>query len=241
MAKSKAEGTQSSRRARPPSGRVAGTRRPKLKNKVYLAELDRLQLELSKLQEWVKARGLKVVVIFEGRDAAGKGGVDQDDHAGPQPAHRPRRRAARPDRARADAVVLPALRGAPAGRRRDRAPRPQLVQPRRRRARDGLRDAGGGRGVLPLLPGVRADARALRDHPRQVLVLRQRRGAGAPVPGPHRRPDQALEALADGPRCPGRAGSSTRWPRTRCSGTRTSSRRRGTWSAATTRGGPGST
>ncbi len=48
--------------------------RPKLKNKAYLAELDRLQLELSKLQEWVKARGLKVVVIFEGRDAAGKGG-----------------------------------------------------------------------------------------------------------------------------------------------------------------------
>ena len=48
--------------------------RPKLKNKVYLAELDRLQLELSKLQEWVKARGLKVVVAFEGRDAAGKGG-----------------------------------------------------------------------------------------------------------------------------------------------------------------------
>jgi polyphosphate kinase 2 len=48
--------------------------RPKFKNKVYLAELDRLQLELSKLQEWVKARGLKVVVIFEGRDAAGKGG-----------------------------------------------------------------------------------------------------------------------------------------------------------------------
>jgi polyphosphate kinase 2 len=48
--------------------------RPKLQNKVYLAELDRLQLELSKLQEWVKARGLKVVVIFEGRDAAGKGG-----------------------------------------------------------------------------------------------------------------------------------------------------------------------
>ena len=48
--------------------------KPKLKSKVYLAELDRLQLELSKLQEWVKARGLKVVVIFEGRDAAGKGG-----------------------------------------------------------------------------------------------------------------------------------------------------------------------
>jgi polyphosphate kinase len=56
-----------------PSGDGPAARR-KLKNKVYLAELDRLQLELSKLQEWVKARGLKVVVIFEGRDAAGKGG-----------------------------------------------------------------------------------------------------------------------------------------------------------------------
>jgi polyphosphate kinase 2 len=41
----------------------------------YYEELPRLQLELSKLQEWVRAKGLKVVVIFEGRDAAGKGGA----------------------------------------------------------------------------------------------------------------------------------------------------------------------
>ena len=41
----------------------------------YKKELSRLQIELVKLQEWVKHRGLKVVVIFEGRDAAGKGGV----------------------------------------------------------------------------------------------------------------------------------------------------------------------
>ena len=47
----------------------------KLKNKVYLRELRKLQVELVKLQEWVKAKGLKVVVIFEGRDAAGKGGT----------------------------------------------------------------------------------------------------------------------------------------------------------------------
>ncbi len=46
----------------------------KLRNKEYLAELGRLQIELVKLQEWVKSRGLKVVGIFEGRDAAGKGG-----------------------------------------------------------------------------------------------------------------------------------------------------------------------
>lgn len=46
-----------------------------MSGKRYLEELARLQLELSKLQEWVKARSLKVVVIFEGRDAAGKGGA----------------------------------------------------------------------------------------------------------------------------------------------------------------------
>ena len=47
----------------------------KLKSAYYEKELLRLQVELVKLQEWVKAEGLKVVVIFEGRDAAGKGGV----------------------------------------------------------------------------------------------------------------------------------------------------------------------
>jgi polyphosphate kinase 2 len=47
----------------------------KINNKDYEKELFRLQVELVKLQEWVKLKGLKVVVIFEGRDAAGKGGV----------------------------------------------------------------------------------------------------------------------------------------------------------------------
>ncbi|AFY69029.1 polyphosphate kinase 2 [Thalassoporum mexicanum PCC 7367] len=50
-------------------------RRPKIKNKVYKKKLAELQIELVKLQEWVKAKGLKVVVLFEGRDAAGKGGA----------------------------------------------------------------------------------------------------------------------------------------------------------------------
>ena len=47
----------------------------KINNEVYEGELARLQIELVKLQEWIKARGLRVVVVFEGRDAAGKGGV----------------------------------------------------------------------------------------------------------------------------------------------------------------------
>ncbi len=47
----------------------------KIKNKEYEKELADLQIELVKLQEWIKEKGLKVVCIFEGRDAAGKGGV----------------------------------------------------------------------------------------------------------------------------------------------------------------------
>ena len=47
----------------------------KLDKKFYEKELARLQIELVKLQEWIKHEGLRVVVIFEGRDAAGKGGV----------------------------------------------------------------------------------------------------------------------------------------------------------------------
>jgi polyphosphate kinase 2 len=47
----------------------------KLKRNAYEKELARLQVELVKLQEWIRHKGLKVVVLFEGRDAAGKGGV----------------------------------------------------------------------------------------------------------------------------------------------------------------------
>jgi len=47
----------------------------KMGQKAYERELARLQIELVKLQEWVKHSGLKVVVLFEGRDAAGKGGT----------------------------------------------------------------------------------------------------------------------------------------------------------------------
>ena len=47
----------------------------KLKNKAYEKELAKLHVELVKLQEWVKFKGLKVCIVFEGRDGAGKGGT----------------------------------------------------------------------------------------------------------------------------------------------------------------------
>ena len=51
-------------------------RRPeKLRRVVYVRELRRLSIELAKMQEWIRHVGMKVVIIFEGRDAAGKGGA----------------------------------------------------------------------------------------------------------------------------------------------------------------------
>jgi polyphosphate kinase 2 len=47
----------------------------RLKRKEYEKELRRLQAELCKLQDWVKYKGLRVIIVFEGRDAAGKGGT----------------------------------------------------------------------------------------------------------------------------------------------------------------------
>ncbi len=48
---------------------------PKIPNKLYETELTKLQAELVKLQEWIKHKDLKAVVLFEGRDTAGKGGI----------------------------------------------------------------------------------------------------------------------------------------------------------------------
>jgi polyphosphate kinase 2 len=55
--------------------RTEAVPREKLKRKVYDEELERLHVELVKLQEWTKHKGLKVCIVFEGRDTAGKGGT----------------------------------------------------------------------------------------------------------------------------------------------------------------------
>ena len=47
----------------------------KLKRKAYEKELHKLQVDLCNLQEWVKAKGARIIIVFEGRDAAGKGGT----------------------------------------------------------------------------------------------------------------------------------------------------------------------
>jgi hypothetical protein len=61
-----------------PEGDYRQQSRKKLDAKFYESELAHLNVELVKLLEWIKARGLKVVVLFEGRDAAGKTSCPQD-------------------------------------------------------------------------------------------------------------------------------------------------------------------
>ena len=50
-------------------------KQPKISNEAYEAEIFRLQTELVKLQEWTRQTAARILVIFEGRDAAGKGGA----------------------------------------------------------------------------------------------------------------------------------------------------------------------
>jgi polyphosphate kinase 2 len=61
--------------AKADSSKTAPAAQEKLSNKDYARELKKLHVELVKLQEWVKAKGLKVCILFEGRDGAGKGGT----------------------------------------------------------------------------------------------------------------------------------------------------------------------
>ncbi len=73
-----------------------------------------LQIELLKLQNWVKDTGQRLVILFEGRDAAGKGGTIKRFHRAPQSPRGPGGGPGEAERARARRVVLPALHRPPA-------------------------------------------------------------------------------------------------------------------------------
>ena len=137
----------------------------------YVAELTRLQLELLKLQEWVRIQGLKLVVLFERRDAAGKGGVIRRISDALNPRYCRTVALATPTEKERGRMVFPALCRRAARCRRDRAVRPQLVQPRRRRARHGLLHRRGISGISACLPAFRGDADPLRHSPRQILAF----------------------------------------------------------------------
>jgi polyphosphate kinase 2 (PPK2 family) len=86
----------------------------KLSSKIYDAELKKLHVELVKLQEWVVHTGQKIVILFEGRDTAGKGGTIKAHYRTRQSAHLPRHCLAGPERSGEKPDVHSALPAAPA-------------------------------------------------------------------------------------------------------------------------------
>ena len=194
----------------------------------YEQELRRLHVELVKFQEWIRHRGLKVVVFSRAATRPARAARSSGSPSA-EPAHLPRGGAGTPtEREQTQWYFQRYVAHCPAAGEMVLFDRSWYNRAGVERVMGFCTDDGVP-GVPAQLPGVRAHAGALRHHPDQVLVLGQRRGAGAALPGPHRRSDQALEAEPDGPRVARAAGSSTRGPRTRCSRTPTSSRRRGTW------------
>jgi polyphosphate kinase len=129
LAKSKTtrDSSEDPRRGEDGPPAVNAAREP-MNRKDYEKALRDLQVELCALQEWVKHKGLRVVVVFEGRDAAGKGGVIKAITARVSP--RVFRVVALPAplRPREDPALLAALWGPAPGRGRNRDLRPQLVQ-----------------------------------------------------------------------------------------------------------------
>ena len=113
-----------------------------MKNKQYLRELRVLHGELVALQEWVKSSGAKICIVFEGRDTAGKGGTIKaiTERVSPR-VFRVVALPAPTERERSQMYIQRYIPHLP-GRRRGRDLRPQLVQPGRRRAGDGLLHAG---------------------------------------------------------------------------------------------------
>ena len=99
----------------------------KIRRKDYENRKAELQIELLKVQEWVRETGQKIVCLFEGRDAAGKGGTIKRFTEHLNPRGRARGRARQTDREGTGPVVFPALYRASAVGRGNRPVRPILV------------------------------------------------------------------------------------------------------------------
>ena len=111
-----------------------------ISGKAYDKALKKLRFELVKMQEWVLHKGLKVCILFEGRDGAGKGGTIKalTERVSPR-VFRVVALPAPTECEKSQMYMQRYIRHLPAaGGRRGRDLRSQLVQPRRSRARDGL-------------------------------------------------------------------------------------------------------
>ena len=167
----------------------------KMKRKEYEHELRRLHGELVAMQEWVKATGAKICIVFEGRDTAGKGGTIKaiTERVSPR-VFRVVALPAPTEREKSQMYVQRYLPHLPAAGEvvifdrswYNRAGVERVMGFCTEEQADALPRAG---------PGRRARHGRLRDHPDQVLARGEPGGADAAAPEPDRRPAQDLEAL----------------------------------------------
>ena len=172
---------------------------PKMRRKDYEAELAKLQGELVALQEWVKATGAKICIVFEGRDTAGKGGTIKRITERVSP--RVFRIVALPaptEREKSQMYIQRYLPHFPAAGE-------VIIFDRCWYNRAGVERVMGfctpeeSEQFLELVPAVREGDGRLRHHPDQVLARGRPRRADQAAGEPDRRPAQDLEALGHGP------------------------------------------
>ncbi len=170
-----------------------------LSGKEYARELRKLHVELVKLQEWVKLKGLKVCIVFEGRDGAGKGGTIKaiTERVSPR-VFRVVALPAPTEREKSQMYAQRYLPHLPAAGE-------VVIFDRSWYNRAGVERVMGfctekeSTRVPADGAGLRKNHGQLRSHPAQVLARGEPGRADAQAQGSHRRRPQDLEALADGP------------------------------------------
>ena len=171
----------------------------KLKRKEYEKELRRLQAELCHLQAWVKAKGLRIMVVFEGRDGAGKGGTIRaiTERVSPR-VFRVVALPAPTDREKTQMYMQRYMAHFPAAGE-------IVIFDRSWYNRAGVEHVMGFctkeqyESFLELCPNCRRVYHEGRDHPDQVLARGEQRGAGAALRGPRRGSVAPVEAQSHGP------------------------------------------
>jgi polyphosphate kinase 2 (PPK2 family) len=163
----------------------------KVNRKEFEKELAKLQVELTRLQTWVKDKGARVIVVFEGRDTAGKGGVISRITARTSP--RVYRHVALPvpsDREKTQVFIQRYIAHFPAAGEIVLFDRSWYNRAGVERVMGFVTDEDP--------PGRAGDDRQQRHHPAQVLSRCKPGRATAPVRGEDQRPGETLEAESDG-------------------------------------------
>ena len=171
----------------------------KLKEKTYLKKLRKLQEEVSTLQDWVTHTGQRIVIVFEGRDAAGKGGIIKalTDRVSPR-VFRVVALPAPSDRQKSQLYMQRYIEQFPAAGE-------VIVFDRSWYNRAGVEYVMGfctkeeQQQFLRLCPLVERHFIPHRHHPAKILARGQQHRAETSLRGAHRRSPAAVEAVADGP------------------------------------------